>query len=415
MKKLFDIDRPIIGSLLETDTYKIRMLYFIWKFFPKLKVQFAFTNRTQFVKLVEIIGVERIRREFNFVQKALRFNEDEIEFLQKNEEYPKEFFISLQNLELSEIVVSKVLQFNLNIETVEDYWFNTTLWELIVLPIINELYVREMIKHNDISEATLIREGEQRLRKKAQMLRGSGVKALQFGLRRRLSGPWEKHMTEMTLDLMPDVMVAVSNMQLARNLGVPYAGTNAHELSMALNALRWHEGLEAVWQSQYEVFEKWFELFDEPQRIILPDTFGSKQFLDNISEKLALRTNGFRQDSGDPIQFGYWVLNMYKRFGINPRERTLFFSDGLNPVKMLELYREFGDKINVFFGWGTNFSNDTELVKPLSIVMKLIRAAGNDAVKLSDNLAKAIGMRDAVERNKELFGYNVTLDEKCVY
>ena len=184
---------------------------------------------------------------------------------------------------------------------------------------------------------------------------------------------------------------------------------------MALNALRWHESPERAYQSQYEVFEKWFDLFVQEQRIILPDTFGSKQFLDNIPERLAYQSNGFRQDSGNPIEFGYWVIEMYKRFGINPREKTLFFSDGLNPVRMLELQKEFGDKINVLFGWGTNFSNDIGFVKPVSIVMKLIKAAGNDAVKLSDNIAKAIGQRDAIERNKALFGYDVTLDEKCVY
>jgi nicotinate phosphoribosyltransferase len=106
---------------------------------------------------------------------------------------------------------------------------------------------------------------------------------------------------------------------------------------------------------------------------------------------------------------------MYQRFGINPREKTLFFSDGLNPAKMLKLQKEFGNKINVLFGWGTNFSNDVGFIDPISIVMKLIKAAGNDAVKLSDNLAKAIGQIYAIERNKLLFGYNVTLDEKCVY
>jgi nicotinate phosphoribosyltransferase len=82
---------------------------------------------------------------------------------------------------------------------------------------------------------------------------------------------------------------------------------------------------------------------------------------------------------------------------------------------MLKLQGEFGNQINVLFGWGTNFSNDTGFVNPISIVMKLVRAGGNDAVKLSDNIAKAIGQKDAINRNKKLFGYNVTLNEKCVY
>ncbi len=420
MKKLFDFNKPIVTSLLETDTYKIRMLYFIWKFFPTLKTKFVFKNRTTAVQLVHEIDEGELYTQFKAAA-TLRFQEDEITFLRENEGYPEEFLQFLQNLKLADIANIVMPGFFsssrrcLEIETAEDYWIKTTLWELIVLPIVNELYVREVIKRNNISETDLMKEGERRLRKKAQMLRGSGVKALQFGLRRRLSGTWEKHMTEMALDLMPDVMPVVSNMKLARELGVPYGGTNAHELSMALNALRWHESSEKAWNSQYEVFEKWFELFDDPLRIILPDTFGSKQFLDNIPAKLAYQANGFRQDSGDPVEFGNMVFAMWKRFGINPADKTLFFSDGLNAGKMLELYGEFGDKTNVLFGWGTNFSNDTGFVKPLSIVMKLVKAGGNDAVKLSDNIAKAIGDDQAITRNKKLFGYDVTLDEKCVY
>jgi len=411
MKKIFDKSSPIISSLLETDTYKIRMLYFIWKFFPDVKTKFAFTNRTSSVKLGNFVNP---LAEFEAVR-DMRFSTEEIDFLRKNEQFPEEFLQLLTNLRLSDIDVNVNKDGQLEIETAEDYWTKTTLWELLVLPIVNELYFREAVRRENISEADIIREGTRRLTEKANMLSGSGVKAMQFGLRRRLSGDWERYVTQMALELMPDVVVAVSNVQLARELGVPYAGTNAHELSMALNAIRWQCGQQAAWQAQYEVFEKWFNLFPQEQRIILPDTFGSKQFLDNLPEELAYLARGFRQDSGNPVEFGYWVIEMYKRFDINPMERVLIFSDGLTPAKMLELQKEFAGKINVLFGWGTNFSNDTGFLKALSIVMKLVLANGSDAVKLGDNIAKAIGQKDAIERNKALFGYNVTLNEKCVY
>ena len=238
---------------------------------------------------------------------------------------------------------------------------------------------------------------------------------MQFGLRRRLSGPWEKHLTQMALEIMPETIVAVSNMALARELGAAYGGTNAHELSMALNAIRWKEGRQAAWQAQYEVFEKWFQLFNGQARIILPDTFGSKQFLENIPLELGQQAMGFRQDSGDPLEFGGWVLDMWKRFEIETQTRTLFFSDGLKAEKMLRINAEFRARAKVLFGWGTNFSNDTGFVQALSIVMKLVMADGNPAVKLSDNLAKAIGKPEAVARNKKLFGYANTFNEKCEY
>ncbi len=414
MKKLFNTNQPIITSLLETDTYKIRMLYFIWTFFPKLKTKFAFTNRTISVRLADEIDLGQLREELDAVA-ILRFKSEEIAFLRKQENYPDEFWQFLSQLELSDILVEKGRDGQLKIETVEDYQVKTTLWELIVLPIVNELYARQILKQSQVSEREVVKVGEELLKAKAELLRGTGVRALQFGLRRRLSAWWEKRITEMAFDLMPDVLVAVSNINLARKLEFPYAGTNAHELPMALNALRWREGPEQAWQSQYEVFEKWFQLFPREQRIILPDTFGSKQFLDNIPEELALEAMGFRQDSGNPIEFGYWVLGMWQRFGVNPLERTLLFSDGLKPEKMLRLYQEFNQLTKVLFGWGTNFSNDTGFVKALSIVMKLVEAAGNPAVKLSDNIAKAIGQRDAIVKNKKLFGYNISFNEECVY
>ena len=36
---------PVIRSLLDTDFYKLLMLQFIWKNFPKTRVQFSLVNR----------------------------------------------------------------------------------------------------------------------------------------------------------------------------------------------------------------------------------------------------------------------------------------------------------------------------------------------------------------------------------
>ncbi len=414
MKNIFDLNEPIVGSLLETDTYKVRMLYYIWNFFPLVKTKFAFKNRTTSVRLAEAVDIEKVREQLAAAAK-LKFRKDEIAYLRENEKYPEEFLQFLAELELSEITVDRDGDGQLAIETANDYWAKTTLWELIALPIVNELYARQTLAESNIGQAEVMAEGERRFREKAKMLAGTGVRALQFGLRRRLSGPWEKHLTQMALEIMPETIVAVSNMALARELGAAYGGTNAHELSMALNAIRWKEGRQAAWQAQYEVFEKWFQLFNGQARIILPDTFGSKQFLENIPLELGQQAMGFRQDSGDPLEFGGWVLDMWKRFEIETQTRTLFFSDGLKAEKMLRINAEFRARAKVLFGWGTNFSNDTGFVQALSIVMKLVMADGNPAVKLSDNLAKAIGKPEAVARNKKLFGYANTFNEKCEY
>jgi nicotinate phosphoribosyltransferase len=400
-------------SILETDTYKIRMLYFIWKFFRNVKnTKFAFTNRTTKIRLAEKISIAQVREQFT-VAREMQFGEKEIAKIAH--EYPQEFLQFLRTLRLSEISIERTADGQFRIETALDYWIKTTLWELIVLPIISELYCQAILKEKGISDEQVFRAGEERLKVKAEMLKGSGVKALQFALRRRLSGAYERFITERALDLMPDVIVAISNIELALELGMPYGGTNAHELYSAVNAIRRKESLEASRYAPYEVAEKWFQLFNGQNRVLLPDTFGSKYFFDNIPENVAREVMAFRQDSGDPVQFGYWAIDAWKRFEINPLERTLLFSDGLNPQKMLTLYQEFNRLVNVLFGWGTNFGNDTGFIIPISIVMKLVMADGMNAIKLSDNLAKAIGALREIEIESKNFGYDVTFNEGCIY
>ena len=93
--------------------------------------------------------------------------------------------------------------------------------------------------------------------------------------------------------------------------------------------------------------------------------------------------SGVRHDSGDPIDWGEKIIKHYQNLGIDPRTKTLLFSDSLNFEKANMLYTHFKDRINVAFGIGTYLSNDT-CVKPLNIVMKVTKCNGQDVAKLSD-------------------------------
>ena len=57
--------------------------------------------------------------------------------------------------------------------------------------------------------------------------------------------------------------------------------------------------------------------------------------------------------------------------------------------KALALYRHFADRVQLGFGIGTQLSNDVGL-KPLNIVMKLVRANGQPVAKLSDSPGKTM-------------------------
>jgi nicotinate phosphoribosyltransferase len=99
--------------------------------------------------------------------------------------------------------------------------------------------------------------------------------------------------------------------------------------------------------------------------------------------------SGVRHDSGDPIEWGEKIIDHYKKLNIDPKTKTLLFSDSLNFEKASYIYNHFKDKCNVAFGIGTFLSNDT-YVKPLNIVMKITECNGSPVAKISDTQGKGM-------------------------
>ena len=83
------------------------------------------------------------------------------------------------------------------------------------------------------------------------------------------------------------------------------------------------------------------------------------------------------------------MIKHYESLGINPKTKTLLFSDSLNFEKADMLNTRFKNRINVAFGIGTYLSNDTK-VKPLNIVMKVTKCNGQDVAKISDDMGKCM-------------------------
>lgn len=407
-----NVNEPIITSLMEVDTYKFLMSYFVWTYARSAIVTFAFTNRTKGVLLGNVISQDRLQEEFRAVQ-GLRFTDDEIAYLRGKNIFSEDFLIDLRNMYLPQPRVTWGKDGQIDI-VVRGVWYQVMFWETMILAIINQLYAEALIGYDPALHEAIISDGEARLDQKIAQLRKTDIRFLQFGLRRRLSGWWERRITQIAKDEMPKNMIAVSNVALARELGMSWGGTNAHELYSGFYALCGNVDAAAK-IAQYNVLTKWQSLYPEQLRVMLPDTFGSKQFLERLPRDIAQNFRGARQDSGDPIVFGNMLIDMYKRYDIDPRQKTVLFSDGLTVAEMLRLYDAFSDEINVLFGWGTNLTFDTMYLKPISIVMKLVEANGFPAVKLSDNLAKAVGEARAVARAKEIFGYTNTFVQQCVY
>ncbi len=414
MNRLWKKDSPIFSSMMETDTYKILMMYFIWRFFPNLRVKFEFTNRTKSVRLAEIIDLGLLRENIAHVRSLGGFNEAQIEYFRSWQMFPETFLSALRTISLPEVLVETAANGQLRI-VVEGLWLHVTLWELFILPMITELRARRVIGEDDSAHAAVIKDGEARLLAKIPVLKSLRWMIALFDLRRRLTGDWERHTTQILYEQIPERLSGISNVQLAHDTGVASVGTNAHELPMALIALRAHEGEEAMRAALYEVLEKWQLLYGHKALIMLTDTVGSGYFFRNIPKHFLRDYRGIRQDSGDPFMQGESYIGLYHAEGIDPLQKLALFTDGLDPGKMVSLELRFFGRIGGGFGWGTNKGHDVGILDPISIVMKLVEAAGNPAAKLSDNGDKAVGFDSTVCDWKRIFQYHETYRERPVY
>ena len=124
---------------------------------------------------------------------------------------------------------------------------------------------------------------------------------------------------------------------------------------------------------------------------------------------------GWGQDSGDPYDYGdKKIIPFYESAGVDPRGKIIVFSDGLNIEEMIKIQRHFAGRIKTTFGWGTNLTNDLGF-PAVSMVVKPVEACGIGLVKLSDNIAKAVGRPEDIERYKKIFGYSADFNKACVY
>ena len=172
---------------------------------------------------------------------------------------------------------------------------------------------------------------------------------------------------------------------------------------------------EEVRSSQFKLTSLWWQMYGEGLSISLPDTFGTQWFLKHAPDELFTQWRGSRLDSMDPYQYGERWIQAYRKHGVNPLEKLIVPSDGLDVYTMIKIYDYFQNRIKTSFGLGTNLTNDFPGCHPLSIVIKPIKANGRNVVKLSDNIAKATGTPEDIERYKRIFEYDSEYVRECRY
>ena len=372
----------IIESLLDTDLYKFTMMQVVLHHFPGAQVEYRFKCRNPGVQLAPFI--DEIRTEVRHLC-TLHFSEDELEYLRNLRFIKSDFvdFLGLFRLNEKYVTVQAAAAGNGEIEIiVKGPWLHTILFEIPLLAIVNEIYFRNTQRDPDYSV------GRARLIEKIGLIRNdpalSGMIVADYGTRRRFSRSWHEEVILGLREKLGDNFAGTSNVMYARRHNILPLGTMAHEYLQACQALG-----PRLRDSQIFGFEMWAREYRGDLGIALSDTYGMDAFIRDFDLYFCKLFDGARHDSGDPFEWGERLLAHYESRRIDPRTKTLIFSDSLNVPLAISLYRRFAPRARLAFGIGTNLTNDLGFT-PLQIVIKMVRCNGQPVAKLSDSPEKTM-------------------------
>ena len=403
---------PIVRSLIDNDFYKLLMCQSVFHNRPDTHVTFSLINRTTSVRLADLIDEVELREQLDHIR-SLSLTRGESTWLRGNTFYGKrqmfrpDFMEWFENLRLPPYHLEKRDgQYEL---TFEGKWPEVMLWEIPALAVLMELRGRAVLRDMGRFELqVLYARAMTKLWEKVELLRGEdNLRIADFGTRRRHSFLWQDWCVQAMIEGLGDAFVGTSNCLIAMRRDIEAIGTNAHELPMVYAALA--DSDEALAKAPYEVLADWHEEHDGNLRIILPDTYGTKGFLERAPDWLVHWT-GVRIDSGNPVSAAETVIDWWTRRGEDPSEKLVIFSDGLDADKIVSLHRRFSGRVRDSYGWGTLLTNDFrglvdgDALAPFSLVCKAVAAEGRPTVKLSDNPNKAMGPTTEIERYKRVFG-----------
>jgi nicotinate phosphoribosyltransferase len=373
----------IIQSLLDSDLYKYTMQEVVWNHFPNVPVEYAFQCRTKGIDLS--LYADEIREELAAFC-CLRLTDGEADHL-KSIRYLKPSYVdALADLRLNpdhvQITAHRDAPPEQRLQVrIAGNWFQTILFEVPLLAIINQVY----FAHTQPDDAANRAEGMRRLEAKAARLKTADVPVplIEFGTRRRYQVDWHRTVTAYLRDTLGPQLLGTSNVALARELGIKPHGTMAHEFLQACQAL------VALPDFQKFAFDTWMHEYRGDLGIALSDVVGMDAFLHDFDKLFCKAYDGCRHDSGDPYVWGDKLIRHYESMGIDPATKAAVFSDSLDIEKAIALARYFQGRLRASFGIGTHLTNDLGF-EPLAIVLKMTRCNGRPVAKLSDSPGKAM-------------------------
>ncbi|HVP09016.1 MAG TPA: nicotinate phosphoribosyltransferase [Burkholderiales bacterium] len=371
----------IIESLLDTDLYKFTMMQVVLHHFPGAQVEYVFKCRTPGVDLGP--HADEIATSVGELC-SLRFREDELAYLRGLRFMKSDFvdFLGLFQFNEKYIRVQRISEEPGLEIAIRGPWLHTIMYEIPVLAIVSEVYFRRTQARPDLAQ------GRARLKAKIDQVRaldpGFVFRISDYGTRRRFSRVWHDEVIATFRREIPDRFAGTSNVWLAKKHGVTPLGTMAHEYMQACQALG-----PRLRDSQVFAFDVWAKEYRGDLGITISDTYGTDAFLRDFDLYFCKLFDGARHDSGDPYVWGERMIEHYRKNRVDPRTKTLIFSDQLTVPVAIDIARRFQGRALTSFGIGTNLTNDLGY-EPINIVIKMTECNGQPVAKVSDVAGKTV-------------------------
>jgi len=375
----------IIKSLLDTDLYKFTMMQTALHQFSTSIVEYSFKCRNGANWTAEIL--EEVNAEVDHFC-SLRFTNEELDYLNTIPFMKKDFidFLGLYQPNRKHIHLWINEEGELQV-SVKGPWYLTLPFEVPVLSIINQIYFEKtshIVYNSSDDNNSIIQSGLNRLDRKFKEALTSQVPFSDFGTRRRYSFLWQGTVLNKLKDL-PN-FTGTSNVYFAMKYNLTPIGTMAHEFIMAGAG----QNDVPLIKSQQKMLQAWVDEYRGDLGIAISDTYGVDAFLNDFDLYFAKLYDGVRHDSGEPIEWAWKIIKHYEKLEIDPKTKTLIFSDDLTITKAAHIYELLSPHIKVAFGIGTHLTNDLEGITPLQIVMKIISCNDRPVAKLSDSPGKGM-------------------------
>jgi nicotinate phosphoribosyltransferase len=387
----------MIESFIDNDLYKLTMQYAIELLYPNAWAKYKLFMRRPVVfpdgfdaKLRSII------EKFAGTQILL---EEQRKFIREKCYYLPDSYLDILDSYRYDPRLVHIEQKDGNLSvTVAGPWRKAIMWEVPLMAAISELYFELAAR---IINSEYLR-GKENIAKAVEL--GSRAQFIDFGTRRRFSSENHRQVIETMKDHAGPNFKGTSNLHFGMEFNLPVHGTHAHEW------FQYHGAVFGVEYANHLALDAWTKVYNGSLGVALTDTYTTPVFLKQFDIRLAKLFDGVRQDSGDPIEFMEKMIAHYEKLHIDPKSKTIVFSDQINLNKMVAIESHRKDRIKSLYGIGTNLTNDVGTT-PLNMVIKLVRVSANGdpndyvrTVKLSDDTGKETGDVGKVDLVKRTLG-----------